>query len=233
MTFKYRYRKQIIIGTISTLIIGSILSFSIYNFLKRDKKVKKISPIENSLKKKETTKVTDKEQNYKVDIKGEINNPGIYTLKENSRVIDVIEMAGGLTENANTSVINLSKKISDEMVIIIYSNTQVQDFEKTKEMEKVTQEKCNQPDENSLKNDACITSNTNSSTETNEVVGKISINTATKEELMTLPGIGESKANDIISYREKSGPFESIEDIMKVSGIGENIYAQIKENITV
>lgn len=232
MTFKYRYRKQIIIGIISTLIIGSILSFSIYNFLKRDKKVKKTSPIENSLKKKETTKVTDKEQTYKVDIKGEINNPGIYTLKENSRVIDVIEMAGGLTENANTSVINLSKKISDEMVIIIYSNTQVQDFEKTKEMEKVTQEKCNQPDENSLKNDACIT-NTNPGNESSPISDKISINTATKEELMTLPGIGESKANDIISYREKSGPFESIEDIMKVSGIGENIYAQIKENITV
>lgn len=232
MTFKYRYRKQIIIGIISTLIIGSILSFSIYNFLKRDKKVKKTSPIENSLKKKETTKVTDKEQTYKVDIKGEINNPGIYTLKENSRVIDVIEMAGGLTENANTSVINLSKKISDEMVIIIYSNTQVQDFEKTKEMEKVTQEKCNQPDENALKNDACIT-NTNPGNESSPISDKISINTATKEELMTLPGIGESKANDIISYREKSGPFESIEDIMKVSGIGENIYAQIKENITV
>lgn len=232
MTFKYRYRKQIIIGIISTIIIGSILSFSIYNFLKRDKKVKKTSPVENSLKKKETIKDTDKEQTYKVDIKGEINSPGIYTLKENSRVIDVIEMAGGLTENANTSVINLSKKISDEMVIIIYSNTQVQDFEKTKEMEKVTQEKCNQPDENSLRNDACIT-NTNSGNESSPISDKISINTATKEELMTLPGIGESKANDIISYREKSGPFESIEEIMKVSGIGENIYAQIKENITV
>ena len=73
-------------------------------------------------------------ENYKVDIKGEILTPGIYTLKSNSRVIDVIEMSGGLTENADTSVINLSKKITDEMVIIIYSKSEVKDFEKTKEI---------------------------------------------------------------------------------------------------
>lgn len=233
MTFKYRYRKQIIIGIISIFLIGSIISISVYGFLKKDKKSKEISVNTNSLKKKKEIKLDQSEvNNFKVDIKGEINNPGIYTLKENSRVIDVIEMAGGLTENANTSVINLSKKIIDEMVIIIYSNKQVEDFEKTKEIEQITQEKCNQIDENALKNDACITSNNNTSQDTNEIGGKISINSATKEELMNLPGIGESKAKDIINYREKNGPFENIEDITKVSGIGENIYAQIKEIIT-
>lgn len=232
MTFKYRYRKQIIIGIISIFIVLIIISFSIYNFMKADKKEDK--PILLEKKTRKTDKQASISNEYKVDIKGEINMPGIYTLSENARIIDVIELAGGLTENANTSVINLSKKIVDEMVIIIYSNEQVKDFEHTKEVEKMVQEKCNQPDENAIKNDACITfDDNNNNVDTNNSSGKISINTASKEELMTLPGIGESKAKDIISYREANGAFESIEDITKVSGIGENTFAQIKENITV
>lgn len=236
MTFQYRYRKQIIIGIISILLIGSMVTFSIFHFMKnkQDNKDKEENNIlEKKAKKKEKISEKAKNDELKVDIKGEINMPGIYTLKENSRVIDVIELAGGLTEEANTSVINLSKKIIDEMVIIIYSNAQVQDFENTKKLEETVQQMCKQPDENSLKNDACISSeNKQPSTETTSN-GKISINNATKEELMTLPGIGESKAKDIIDYREKNGLFNSIEDLTKVSGIGENTLAQIKENITV
>ncbi len=163
---------------------------------------------------------------YKVDIKGEVLTPGIYSLDSNKRVIDVIDMAGGLTENADTSVINLSKKIKDEMVIIIYSKSEVKEFEKTKEKETQVQEKCIQKDENSLKNDACI------STDSKTTSGKVSINTGTKEELMTLSGIGESKAQDIIKYREENGSFKTIEDIKNVSGIGDSLFAKIKENIT-
>ena len=177
---------------------------------------------------KEKTKIDKTEEiNYKVDLKGEVNNPGIYTLKKGSRVIDVIEAGGGLTENANTEVINLSKKISDEMVIIIYSNYEVREFAKTKEVEEKVQNKCVQKDDVSLKNDACITSNN-----TNKVQGKININIASKDELMTLTGIGESKANDIIKYREEH-KFNTIEDIKEVSGIGDSLFAKIKENITV
>ena len=161
-----------------------------------------------------------------MDIKGEINNPGIYELKSSSRVIDVIEKAGGLTENANTTVINLSKKITDEMVIIIYSNKQVEDFSKTKEIEKQVQNNCINPSEESLKNDACITEKETT------ISGKISINTATLEELQTLPGIGEEKAKNIIKYREENGLFTAIEDLTKINGIGESIFAKIKENIT-
>lgn len=166
------------------------------------------------------------EKLLKVDIKGQINVPGIYELSENSRVIDVIEKAGGLTENANTSVINLSKKITDEMVIIVYSNQEVEDFKKTKELELQVQNNCIQKTEESVRNDACITeSTTNTPT-------KISINTATIEELSTLPGIGEQKAKDIIKYREENGSFKSIEDLTKVSGIGEAVLAKIKDHIT-
>lgn len=176
------------------------------------------------IKKEEKTKSKEAELEYKVDIKGQINLPGIYTMKSTSRIIDVINEAGGLTDQADTSVINLSKKIIDEMVIIVYSKEQVANFSKVKEIEKQVQDKCNQPDENALKNDACIT--------TEIVTTKVSINTATKEQLMTLQGIGESKANDIIKYREENGPFNNIEDIKNVPGIGDNLFAQIKEDIT-
>ena len=194
-------------------------------FKSKKKEIKKDSEI--VIKKKE--KASSSETLLKVDIKGQVNNPGIYSLKEGSRVIDVIEASGGLTENANTTVINLSKKIEDEMVIIIYSNEEVNNFAKTKEVEKQIVESCTKKDENSLKNDACINTSNEESNTDNKV---ININTATKEELMTLTGIGESKAKDIITYRTEK-PFTSIEDIKNVPGIGESLFAKIKENITV
>lgn len=232
MTFKYRYRKQIIIISIIVIIIGSITGLSVWKYLQKDKKdvIKDNKEIVTTKKKSLEKKTVDNIEKYKVDIKGEINNPGIYSLEKDKRVIDVIVLAGGLTGNADTSVLNLSKKVTDEMVIIIYSKEQVSDFKKTKEIEKQVEEKCIQPDENSLKNDACITSNSNSQTQIN---GKINLNTASVEELMTLQGIGESKAKDIIKYRETNGGFKSIEELTNISGIGESTLAQIKENITV
>lgn len=224
MTFRYRYRKQIIVGAFSFSIIIFIILLLTYKLHYQSKTKKKDIIIEE----KTITKTADSkilEEQYKVDIKGQVNYPGIYTLSQNSRVTDVIELAGGLTENADTSVINLSKKINDEMVIIVYSKEEVQDFKRIKEIENVVEEKCIQKDENSLINDACINTE-------NKISKKISINSSTLEELMTLPGIGESKAKDIIEYRDKNGPFEKIEDLMKVNGIGENTIAQIKEDIT-
>lgn len=194
-------------------------------FKSKKKEIKKDPEI--VIKKKEKT--SSSETLFKVDIKGQVNNPGIYSLKEGSRVIDVIEASGGLTENANTTVINLSKKIEDEMVIIIYSNEEVNNFARTKEIEKQVIENCTKKDENSLQNDACINPSNEVSNTDNKV---ININTATQEELMTLTGIGESKAKDIITYRSEK-PFTSIEDIKNVPGIGESLFAKIKENITV
>lgn len=138
---------------------------------------------------------------------------------KNSVVIDVIEIAGGLIEGADTSMINLAKIVSDEMTIIIYSNEEV--LEKYKEEICV----CDCPE---ITNDACI-DNENVSTDTELV----NINTASKEELMTITGIGESKADTIIKYREENGNFKSIEDIKNVSGIGESLFEKIKDYITV
>ena len=113
------------------------------------------------------------------------------------------------------------------MVIIIYSHEQVSHFWELKTQEKEVLKDCYQNEETSLKNDACIDEDVSSSS------SKININTASKEEFMTLPGIGEAKAGDIIKYREENGAFQSIEEIMNVNGIGESIYSQIQEIITV
>lgn len=169
----------------------------------------------------ETVSDEEKVVTYFVDIKGEVNNPGTYEMLPDTRVLDVIEKAGGLTENANTSVNNLSLKVKDEMVIIIYSNEEVANFSKIKEQENKVYESC---DSNDIKNDSCIEKSSSSNL--------VNINSASKEELMSLTGIGESKAMDIISYRDSNGLFKDISDITKVSGIGESLYAKIKDFIT-
>lgn len=213
------------IGLLLALAITIVLV--IINLPHKEKNKSKQQDILITKKDKQETEVKTQTL-YKVDIKGEVVSPGIYSLSPDSRVIDVIEQAGGLTDQANTTVINLSKKITDEMVIIIYSNNEVKDFESTKEKETIIQEKCNQKDENSLKNDACITT-----TETSAQDTKISLNNATLEQLMTLPGIGESKAKEIISYRDEHSGFKSIEELTEVTGIGESIFAKIKDYITI
>lgn len=230
MTFKYRYRKQLILAII-IIILLILLGLGIYRLTKSSSQKEKSALTLSNLSKKqekEPSKTKEKKE-LAVDIKGEIINPGIYHLKEGSRVTDVIEKAGGLTEKANTTVINLSKKIIDEMVIIIYSNEEVKDFQKTKEKEQLLQEKCIQKEENALKNDACINS---ADTTTNKPTGKISLNQATKEELMTLPGIGDAKAEDIINYRTNNNGFKTLEELKNIKGIGDSIFDKIKEIIT-
>lgn len=151
-----------------------------------------------------------------VDIKGMINNPGVYEVDSNLRVNDVIELAGGLKEGADTSNINLAKLVSDEMTIIIYSTEEV--------LEKFKQEVCicNCP---YIQNDACINSNNDSNL--------ININTAGIEELTTLTGIGDVKAEAIIKYRSEVGKFKTKEELLNVEGIGEALFEKIKDNITV
>ena len=228
MTFTYRHKKELIMGLI-ILIIISISIFLIIKYRPKPKKESKKETIEKNIVEEKEEKVkAEKEEEYKVDIKGAVITPGLYSLPKSSRVIDVINKAGGLKDNANTTPINLSLKIKDEMVIIIYTNEEVENFVKTKEKEARMIKECNEF--NNLRNDACI--NTKSNKET-KVEGKININTATKEELNTLPGIGSSKAKSIIEYREKVNGFKEIDELKKVKGIGEELFAKIKENIII
>lgn len=188
----------------------------------------------------EEEKAVDK---FYVDIKGEVKTPGVYLLEEGKRVIDVIKEAGGLTQDADTSVNNLSRKIEDEMVIIIYSKTQVEDFATTKEEEEELlneiQKEEDKPENNALLKEEEIEPSINKNQSMEDVKenqessndGKVSINTATKEELMTLTGIGSAKADAILSYREENGNFTKLEELLNVNGIGEAIYNQIKDSI--
>ena len=185
-------------------------------------------------------KVKEETSEYKVDIKGAIKNPGVYIGTDNTRVIDVIDMAGGLLESSDITVINLSKKVFDEMVIIIYTKEEVEKMLNGEEINYdniITDKEILFPD---IKNDAVIEGET--STGSNEIIegenkieeiSIVNINTASIDELDSLPGIGSSKAQNIIDYRNINGKFGSIEEILNVNGIGTAIYEQIKAYITV
>lgn len=231
MSFTYRHRKEIFLITI-VIILLSIGGIYFYNTNFKEKKKKK-TPQTILIEKSPTTKKNEEKRVasiYKVDIKGAVNNPGIYSFNNQERIIDVINQAGGLTNDADTTVINLSKKIKDEMVIIIYTKSEVLDFKKTKEQENEVIKKCIQKDADSIKNDACLDTN---DSKTFELTGKININTATLDELKSLPGIGESKAQNIIKYRAEKGNFTDISKIKEVEGIGDSLYAQIEAYITI
>ena len=167
---------------------------------------------------------------YKVDIKGEVNNPGVYQLSEESRVIDVINSAWGITDKANTSLINLSKKIKDEMVIIIYSNEEVSNSKKDQSITKIIEKECVCPD---IKNDSCLNttpknSNIEEENKVSKIENKISLKTCTLEELKSVPGLGEVKAKSILDYKNQYG-FNTVEDLLKVKGIGNTVYEKIKD----
>lgn len=163
--------------------------------------------VENVLEKEEEEEKDEIEEipKIKVDIKGEVKNPGVYELELGNRIIDVVNLSGGFTTKAITKEVNLSKKIYDEMVIII------PDSETTCVVE---------PKYTNLENDV------------DQISGLVNINTASKEDLMTLTGVGESKADAIIKYR-KQNKFEKIEDIMNITGIKESLFNKIKDEITV
>lgn len=165
---------------------------------------------------------------YMVDIKGAVNSPGVYQLDSNLTVNDAIKIAGGLTKDADTSIINLAKKITDEMVIIIYTKEEVKNSNVVDTVIKIVEKECICPN---IQNDGCLNDNIKDNI-SNKDEKLVNINTANLEELETISGIGESKAKSIIEYRQKNGLFEKIEDIMNVEGIGESLYEKIKIYIT-
>lgn len=138
-----------------------------------------------------------------VYIVGQVKQPGLYELDQGSRISDLVDTAGGFTDKADTTAVNLASFLMDGQQIII-PNIE----------------------------DAHLDSQLASSSD-HDPGFPININSCQKEDLMTLPGIGEIKAEAILAYREENGAFEVIEDIMKVSGIGETIFESIKDKITV
>ena len=232
--YKIKDYLKYIIPIVTLLLIGGVVTLYYFNFNKKEQKEIVIKD-EINLEKEESKKEEIVEDRFfYIDIKGQVNNPGVYKLKENSRIIDVINEAGGLTDNADTSIINLSKKIKDEMFIIIYSKEEIEKYKQDTISTKKINEKLNKEilviDEN---NDANINDYNEKQQEKNDENTIININTANKEEFLLLNGIGEGKADAIISYRDENGYFNSIDEIKNVSGIGEALFEKIKDNITV
>ena len=224
--FRFFKSKKLIVSIFIILVV--IVIFYLM-YLSKDNSVTAIDEVEEI----DEEVVNEEIRKIKVDIKGMVNNPGVYEVDDGSRVIDVINASGGLIEGADTSNINLSKKLKDENVIIIGS---------IKEPEKIIEyvyKECECP----KFNDACISNNEVVNYQESEISKSesfnedasnnlVSINSANLEALMSLPSIGESKAKSIIKYREENDGFKQIEDIMNVSGIGNALFEKIKDFIT-
>lgn len=154
-------------------------------------------------------------QKLMVDVKGAVKKPGVYEVKPGMRVVDGIELAGGLTESADRKNINMALQLSDQQVVYIPIKGEIKDF-----------------DPKHLMGTAGNAGNESlaSSSSAGELVN---INTADKNALLTLNGIGDKKADQIISYREEQGGFKTIDDLKQVQGIGDKIFAGLKDSITV
>lgn len=208
-----------IVPIICVLIISLFIGFNHDDKVEADSIVKEEIKTNNiALKEEENA-----EEEFYVDIKGEVKKPGVYKVSSKMIVNDAIKLAGGLTSKANTDNINLSTSLKKEMVIYVFSKKDVNKIIKTND----TPCTCETIEVNN-----CVKDDESTGNETDTIKSKININSATKEELMKLTGIGEAKADAIIEYR-KEKRFEKIEDIKNISGIGDAMFDKIKEDITV
>ena len=164
----------------------------------------------NTTRVEETT--TMMPQNCYVDIKGEVLRPGVYEFSCESRIQEVIKKAGGFTEEADETKINLAQKITDQMQIIVPNLHSKQEGGVT--------------EGNSEKG------NTSNTTPSNSKQGTVNINTATLEELQTIKGIGKKKAEAILQYRKEHGAFRTKEDLLQVKGIGKKALEAIESQVT-
>lgn len=224
----YIIKNKKVIAIITSYIFIIILFLTLLIFISNTNK-KKIESLESKSKltlKEDYIAEEEKVEYVFVDVKGAVKNPGVYEIEVGNRVNDAIIKAGGINKDANTRYINLSKIITDEMVIVVYTKEEISKILEESAIEKETPCVCE-----TIVNEACIEDALKEDEGAEDTL--ININTADIDLLMTLAGIGESKAMAIIDYREKNGQFTTIEDIMKVSGISESTYSKIKDFITI
>ena len=189
--------KGAVIGGVLLLLVGVGGLFS-----KKEEAVEDVTVVETTMLVEKTQDSTTQESVIFVDIKGAVNNPGVYQMKSGDRVKDALDAAGGLTDEADSQKVNLAQRVEDQMVIVV-----------PKVGEEVTEMPAGATSKEASKE------------------GKVNINTATVEELKTLKGVGEKKAEAIIDYRKKNGSFKTKEDLMKVRGIGKKLFESFQERI--
>ena len=192
--------KSIILAFVCSLvlIIGGLFYFN--KNKTEDYSGVSFSNISNETNNKDEKAENRHDEKIFVDVKGAVKHPGVFETTKDKRVKDLIEEAGGLLDDADTSTLNLSQKVKDQMIIYVLKHG-----EKPKQ----------------------ISDSSSSNTDV------ININTANKEQLMKISGVGKTKAEAIISYREKNGDFKKKEDITKVRGIGKATFDKIKDKIEV
>lgn len=193
-----------LIGVGCGVLLLLILSFQL--FFRTEEKIQEQSEdwmITSSAAFSATTE--ESEQTMYVDVKGAVLSPGIYPVEAGMRVWDAVKLAGGMTDQADGQQINLSQRLEDQMVIYVPKIGEATTFSMEQVLEK----------------------------EKSEADGRVDLNTATEQELMTLSGIGQKKAQDIISYREETGLFSSIEELANISGFGAKTIEKIRESIYV
>lgn len=171
-------------------------------FSKKEEAVEDVTVVETTVLVEKTEDSTTQEAVIFVDIKGAVKNPGVYQMKSGDRVKDALDAAGGLTDEADSQKVNLAQRVEDQMVIVV-----------PKVGEEATEIPLGVTSKEAAKD------------------GKVNINTATVEELKTLKGVGEKKAEAIIEYRKKNGSFKTKEDLMKVRGIGKKLFESFQERI--
>ena len=202
---------SIIIMLVAILIIGIVL----YKKEEGTHDVQNIfDEIENNINVVENV-VTEETKQIAVHITGEVKKSGVIYLKEGSRIIDAIEKAGGTTKNADLGKVNLAYVLQDGQKVYIpnkKNNASVYISEDSGQ-------------------DVIDNGNTNTKTENKRK--KININTANKEELQSISGIGPALAEKIVSYRNTNGKFKKVEDLKNVNGIGESKYRNIKDSICI
>ncbi|WP_295505796.1 helix-hairpin-helix domain-containing protein [uncultured Streptococcus sp.] len=159
------------------------------------------------------TKGEEESEQVTVDIKGAVKNPGVYELRAGARVHEAIQKAGGLTADAEAKSINQAQKLTDEAVIYVAKTG-----EEGADVTQIGQHQAGASD---------------SAGASGGKSDKVNLNTATEAELQTISGIGQKRASDIIAYRESSGRFKSVDDLKKVSGIGDKTLEKLKEYVTV
>lgn len=207
-----KQRKIVIIIVILVIILVGWKIYDSSNYEKIGSDELVVSDAEDNNSKNE-----EEGEDMAIHVTGEVKKPGVVKVKEGSRIQDIIEAAGGLTEKADISNVNLAFAVEDGMKIRIPSI----DDEETGEQQYITEDG----------GKGVILSE--ESMGSSESVLSVNINTASQDELQELPGIGPSIATRIVEYRNQNGKFKNIEDIKNVTGIGDSKFAKIKEFIKV
>ncbi|MGX4763539.1 helix-hairpin-helix domain-containing protein [Holzapfeliella sp. JNUCC 72] len=207
-----KHRTKLIMIAVAIIFVGGLLIYSLNPKMNKQSFESETSGFIriNNLEKSDNVSEESHEsqpETIKVDISGEIKMPGVYELNRDSRIHDLIKLAGGVTESANLNATNQSRVLKDQDKIIIKSMTSA--------------------------NSETLETGDNKTQDGEKESGKIDLNTATESELQGITGIGQKKAQRIIDYRKKHGNFSSVDDLKNVTGIGDKFIESIRADVKV